>query len=179
MNFIFQLNKINDNSLLNYDNFNIFFSLINKGIKQYFDKEIQNMELIFQGTTDGFDSQNFHKKCDGKKNTVVLVKTETNIIFGGFTELEWNSKRSLIEGTKGFIFFVNDEKIYYNKNKYRIYASEYEGPDFYEVFYIEGKIGYIYKNPSYKYFDISAKDYNIQFQDYFLLKDYAIFQLEI
>ena len=179
MSFIFQLNKINYNSLLNYANFNIFNSLINKGIKHYFDKEIKNMKLLFQGSTDGFDSTIFHKKCDDKKNTVILVITETNIIFGGFTELEWNPKNSFIEGTKGFIFFVNDEKIYYNKNKYRIYTSEYEGPDFNEVFYIEGKRGFIYENPSYKYFDISAKDFNIQFKDYFLLKDYAIFQIDI
>ena len=158
-------------SLVNKNPFNDFKSLLNLGIKKYFNNEIKNMKLLYQASTDGFETEIFHKKCGGKRYTVTLVVIETNIIIGGFTELEWHSRNSLIEGNKGFIFSLNDQKIYYNKNKYRIYGSKKFGPYFEEVFFIKEKTGYSYKNPSYKYFDISAKDYSLVWKDEFSIKD--------
>jgi hypothetical protein len=42
-------------------------------------------ERIYDASTDGWDSDDFHKCCDEKKGTLTIVKTTDNYIFGGFT----------------------------------------------------------------------------------------------
>ena len=109
--------KINNKKFpFNFQLYNSFFdidiyiSLMNKGIEEYFNKNIRKYELLYQASIDGFGKDNFHKKCDGKKNTIVLVFTDKNRIFGGFTELEWDNYSGYKEGNKGFIFSINDNK---------------------------------------------------------------------
>ena len=48
-------------------------------------------KLLFRGSRDGFQAETFHSKCDNKGPTVTIVKRGNNI-FGGFTEISWNSK---------------------------------------------------------------------------------------
>ena len=47
--------------------------------------------LLFRASRDGFAVQTFHYKCDNKGPTVTIVKSGNNI-FGGFTEISWDSK---------------------------------------------------------------------------------------
>ena len=47
--------------------------------------------LLFRASRDGFAGQAFHSKCDNKGPTVTVVKSGANI-FGGFTEISWESK---------------------------------------------------------------------------------------
>ena len=47
------------------------------------------MNLLYKATRDGFSGLNFNEKCNGKKNTFVVVKNEHDKVFGGFTPLEW------------------------------------------------------------------------------------------
>ena len=137
------------------------------------------MVLLYQASIDGFEAENFHKKCDGKNFTVTLVLTETNIMFGGFTELTWDVIGYPILGEKGFIFCLNENKIYYNKGEYIIYGKKDYGPFFFDAFYINGKNGINFQFHSDQYFDIPSKDYDIIWKNKFLLKDYLVFQLEI
>jgi hypothetical protein len=44
--------------------------------------------LCYRASRDGWSSQDFHKHCDNKGPTVVLVKAN-NCIFGGYTEQNW------------------------------------------------------------------------------------------
>ena len=113
---------------------------MNKGINYYFNKNISNFTLLYQASIDGFGFENFHKNCNDKENTIVLVFTDNNRIFGGFTELEWDSYSGWKEGNKGFIFSINDNKIYYNKSKYKIKCKAYFEPAFDDGFSL-----YIYK----------------------------------
>ena len=166
-------------SLIDNKNYNNYNYLINEGIKKYFFKEIKSVKLLYRASIDGYESDNFHQKCDGKKNTVILVATDKNKIFGGFTEIEWDSSDSFKNGDKGFIFSINDNKIFYNKKKYQIYCSQDEGPDFYEVFYIKGKTGYSYNSPSYNSFEVTGKDKALIGEKEFSIKDYAVFQIDI
>ena len=41
--------------------------------------------LIYQATSDGFQASNFHAKADGIANTLTIVKTTNENIFGGYT----------------------------------------------------------------------------------------------
>ena len=133
LNFIAKKIALASPSLKIFNNFfdiKIFISLMNKGINKYFNINIKNFELLYQASIDGFGAIKFHKKCDGKKNTIVLVITDNNRIFGGFSELEWDSYSLYKKGKKGFIFSINDNKIYYNKSKYKICCNENLEPIF-------------------------------------------------
>jgi hypothetical protein len=47
---------------------------------------------LWRGSRDGFDAQEFHRRCDGHTRTLtVILDTEGNI-FGGFTPVEWDSR---------------------------------------------------------------------------------------
>ena len=47
--------------------------------------------MLYQGSRDGFKTSNFHSRCDGKPNTLTIVKSSNGNIFGGFTSIPWES----------------------------------------------------------------------------------------
>ena len=55
-------------------------------------KKIEEIKFIplFSTSTDGDSASQFHSKCDGKSNSLVLVKTKAGKRFGGFTSLHWS-----------------------------------------------------------------------------------------
>ncbi|CAB4044368.1 Hypothetical predicted protein, partial [Paramuricea clavata] len=46
--------------------------------------------LCYRASRDGWRAQDFHKHCDNKGPTVVLVKAN-DCIFGGYTDQHWES----------------------------------------------------------------------------------------
>jgi hypothetical protein len=46
--------------------------------------------LCYRASRDGWSAQDFHKHCDNKGPTVVLVKAN-DCIFGGYTDQHWVS----------------------------------------------------------------------------------------
>jgi len=42
----------------------------------------------------GFEASKFHQLCDGKPNTLTLVKSTTGYIFGGYTSVPWSNPTS-------------------------------------------------------------------------------------
>ena len=67
--------------------------------------------LLYRATRDGFDSSAFHSKCDGKANTVTLIKTDSNYVFGGFASSKWNSSFKFIVDSSAFVFSLRREGI--------------------------------------------------------------------
>ena len=49
------------------------------------------LKLCYRASVHGWSSQDFHKLCDDKAGTVVLVKVG-NWIFGGYTDQTWQGK---------------------------------------------------------------------------------------
>lgn len=47
--------------------------------------------MIFHASWKTFDPIKFHESCDNKSHTLVLIKTKSSRIFGGYTPLSWNS----------------------------------------------------------------------------------------
>ena len=47
--------------------------------------------LCYRASRDGWGAQDFHRFCDNKGPTVVLIKVN-NYIFGGFTDQNWGGK---------------------------------------------------------------------------------------
>ena len=52
--------------------------------------------MIYRGTDNGFEAQDFHEKCDNYGETIVLIKAETkggkSKIFGAYTDISWESQ---------------------------------------------------------------------------------------
>ena len=83
---------------------------------------------------NGSKSEDFHKYCDNKGPTLILIKTTKNKIFGGFTPLNWSQKNDYEIGMNNqtFIFSLNLKKKYnmIQKDGYAIYCSKARGPEF-------------------------------------------------
>ena len=51
--------------------------------------------LCYRASRDGWSAHEFHRNCDNKGPTVVLVKVN-NYIFGGYTDQNWQGMNKLI-----------------------------------------------------------------------------------
>ena len=51
---------------------------------------IDRFTLLYRGSRDGFRAEDFHSKCDGKGNTLTILKAN-GFVFGGFTSASWES----------------------------------------------------------------------------------------
>ena len=67
------------------------FNLLNEWIKEKMDKDQIKYELIFKMSRNGTTVEDFHKFCNDKGATLTIIKTTGNLIFSGFTPLEWKS----------------------------------------------------------------------------------------
>jgi hypothetical protein len=48
-------------------------------------------ELLYRGSRDGCELKEFHRRCDGRCRTIVLIRTTKGNIFRGYTPLMWES----------------------------------------------------------------------------------------
>lgn len=46
----------------------------------------EGIEILYQGSTDGFQAKIFHEKCDDKGPTLTIILAN-NRIFGGYTNI--------------------------------------------------------------------------------------------
>ena len=44
--------------------------------------------LCYRASSHGWDVSNFHNRCDGKRNTVTIIKVGV-YVFGGYTDIPW------------------------------------------------------------------------------------------
>ena len=87
-----------------------FYELISTKI------EINNMELIYRDSKDGFGYENIVNKIDNKSNLIFLFFTGNNRIFGNYTKTKLENIRSskdhYYKDEKAFVFSLNNNKIY-------------------------------------------------------------------
>ena len=67
-------------------------------------KSFKNLKLLYRASIDGFQSSNFHKKCDNIPNTVTIIRSANGYIFGGFMTQTWDSFGTWKEDKNAFIF---------------------------------------------------------------------------
>jgi hypothetical protein len=51
----------------------------------------KRLTLLWRGSRDGFDGDDFHGRCDGHAPTLTLIQDTKGNVFGGFTPVEWMS----------------------------------------------------------------------------------------
>ena len=68
--------------------------------------------LVYRASEDGFGSSEFHARCDGKLDTLTIVKVDgASKIFGAFSGASWDSNFRFKEDARAFIFsLVNRDK---------------------------------------------------------------------
>ena len=52
---------------------------------------VNNIILLYRGSRDGFSAKTFHDKCNNKGETLTIIKSDDDFIFGGYTEINWDS----------------------------------------------------------------------------------------
>ena len=100
-----------------------------KWICPYSDRKV---ELLYKATQEENIRDDFHRKCDNKGATVVLIETTKGRRFGGYTSLSWDTSDSWKDDLESFLFsFDNNKKYEVIANaKYKVYSGENYGPWF-------------------------------------------------
>ena len=86
--------------------------------------EFKDGLLLYRATTDGFEAKSFHAKCDGKENTITIIKTNGNYVFGGYTAAKWTSEGTYYKDSKAFIFSLRRTGISCN-HKFMVKDTNY------------------------------------------------------
>jgi hypothetical protein len=72
----------------------------------------KRFSVLWRGSRDGFEAKEFHRRCDGRRNTLTLVLDTKGNIFGGFTPVEWESPMNLKmkpdDSLKSFLFTLKN-----------------------------------------------------------------------
>lgn len=135
-------------------------------IRKWLEKDFANKKFkqIYRGTKDGMTANLFHKNCDNKGPTIVVIKSKTwGKIFGAFVDQAWTSKGSYINSTKTFLFSVTNKAKYelIDKNthaQYGAYDNASYGPTF-------GGGHDIYLNANFGTSNCSVNRYSYNFPD--------------
>ncbi|CAH3182777.1 unnamed protein product [Porites lobata] len=79
--------------------------------------------LCWRATLHGWNVRTqFHRRCDGKRDTVTIIK-KGKYVFGGYTDIPWESSGDLGFTRKAFIFSIS------NKEELDPFVSEVRWPD--------------------------------------------------
>ena len=98
-------------------------------------------ELLYRLSKDGKEYETFHKKCDNRGETLILIKINENLIIGGYTSLNWDSSSKWKKDNNTFIFSLTHNKKYIknNDNSNSIYCLNSFGPMFDNLGFDENK----------------------------------------
>jgi len=117
-----------------------------------------NPKLIYQASRDGADGDSFHKHCDGKGNTLTLIKAKFAnsskiCTIGGYLDAKWHSNTQYIHSSKSFIFSTTSKaKCTVTTQQYGGYGAPGQGPTFGGghdiVVYLAGSGNQSYVNPN-------------------------------
>jgi hypothetical protein len=53
----------------------------------------KQFSLLWRGSRDGFNTQEFHRRCDHQVNTLTVILDTKGNVFGGFTPRGWGEAR--------------------------------------------------------------------------------------
>lgn len=75
--------------------------------------EVRELKLLYRASVNGFGAKNFHQCCDNKGPTIIIIKSNHNRIFGGFTDIDWTTpeKHKQVMGRGNtFVFTFQKDK---------------------------------------------------------------------
>ena len=76
-------------------------------------KNIRGINLIYRASEEGDKIEKFNNICSNIENELIIIKTNKNYIFGGFTKAGWKKEKGKdFYDSNAFIFSYNLNKIY-------------------------------------------------------------------
>lgn len=92
-------------------------------LKEWFNNKEFLLYLIYDSMSDGSKSIDFHKKCDGKLQTIVFYETLHGRRFGGYSKYTWdniyNNNEDKDETGNKIIFKKSEENFIFSLDKKR------------------------------------------------------------
>ena len=180
----------NENKFNYFNNSNIIKSEDDIGFlinRLEFNGKIKNFELLYSVTKNGGGPNNFHNKCDNINNTLIVIKTNKNCIFGGFTSAKWDMNTGEVKDEKAFCFSLNNKKIYnIIKDKTAIFCAKGFGPSFgsspsFSIYLYDNLLSkqqYTCKK-SDSFYDGLSMDYELNNgEEYFFIKELEIYKIQ-
>jgi hypothetical protein len=151
-------------------------------------------DILYRASRDGFDSMNFHSKCDGKSPTLTLLKAkQTGFIFGGYTGACWEGDEIQKFDSNSFIFSLTNKenlscKINSTNYSKSIFCAAESGPSFgggdihiednsntSNLFNSFSDLGDVYNHPRYDYGTDEARSF-LAGSYYFQLEEMEVYQ---
>ena len=109
-----------------------------------------SLTLLFRGSRDGFENAKFHERCDNQGPLLVIIKTQKDILIGGFCSISWKNVGSDLVDPKCVVFSITRQKIYnrLNDNNNVFFGTGYS-PVIGDAFCISNKQvrGYVDSDP--------------------------------
>jgi hypothetical protein len=98
----------------------------------------KTFRLLYRGSRDGFQASDFHRLCNGHPNTLTLVRSSNDSVFGGYSPVAWTSRNNYghDQDLKSFLFTLRNphnlppQMFALTKREYAIYDYGNYGPAF-------------------------------------------------
>jgi hypothetical protein len=138
--------------------------------------------LVYKAFDVGDKAETFHKKCDKLNMSLVLIETDNDVRFGGFTTKSWEGNNIKKKDNNAFVFNLDTNSIFdVIKNEPAIGCYPKFGPVFfgcqiriYDEFFTKGGTT-CHKGLNYK----TKKDYELNNgEQKYLIKDIEIYDIE-
>ena len=83
------------------------------------------LRLVFRGTRDGMTNDKFHELCDDQGPLLVIIKTNKDILIGGFCSISYkNDNSNWNVDPKVVVFSITRNKVYHRLNDtYNVYFN--------------------------------------------------------
>lgn len=121
-----------DSHIIKYEEVKVLLSFLPKTKESI-------VKLLYRGSENEFSAQKFHQLCNRKGPTITIVLSEQLNIFGGYTNLDWYSRKTrsisdygtflyLLKSSSGIPsqrFFIKEESSYF-----ATYNKSSQGPTF-------------------------------------------------
>ncbi len=153
------------------------------------------LKFLYRGSSDGFTAKAFHTKCDGFKKVLIIIKSDFNHVFGGYSAKGWDpSKPGYTYDADAFIYsHINKDEspcvIRCSMPEFAIYYDRNTGPVFgasmdlmivnnsNESCENSGRLGFGYKHPFY---DDNSEESNsfLAGSHYFKTEEIEVFQID-
>ena len=178
------MNSFDSKIIESKDNITFIFDYIKQNDKSFNFKDIK---LLFRGSRDGERTKTLHELCDNKQNVLIIIKSETGYIFGGYSKVGFKANKipQYKIDNNCFLFSLNLKKIYpVIKDKPVIcHISETTGLSFFRSltfydYFMSKKDWPNINNDIQQYFNGFENSYEMNGgQEYFKFNELEVFQI--
>lgn len=143
-------------------------------------------KTLYVASRDGDSAATFHKLCNDKGPTVVIIKSTNGAVFGGYTDLSWKSVGNYVKSTASFLFRLRPVMTKYTiksgREAHAIYDNSGYGPTFgagHDIYVVNNALsstssytngGNSYNIPSYPNFQLTDGTKQFKVKDYIVVE---------